>query len=137
MGRLIDFLIEQGAKVSAAPGGGLFAAVWWDDAKNLERLIRAGAKVDVVVGITPFLGAWLWKKFASAKVLAAHGADVNFQDRKGRTALHHSIERNYDPSLVRWLLKHGGSPDVRDRDGITPRVRAERKRNQRYRGLFR
>lgn len=131
-GKLIDFLLGEGAKVSAAPGGGLFAAAWWNDVKNLERLIRAGAEVDVVVGITPFMAAWLWKKFASAKVLAAHGADVNFQDRKGKTALHHGVERNYEPSLLRWLVAHGASPDIRDRDGITPRKRAERKRDQRF-----
>ena len=135
-GRLIDLLIDQGAQVSAAPGGGLFAAAWWDDVKNLERLIRAGAEVDVVVGITPFLAAWLWKKVASAKRLAAHGADVSFQDRKGRTALHHGVERNYDPSLLRWLLQAGASPDIHDRDGVSPRVRAGRKRDRRYRAVF-
>ena len=136
-GKLIDFLIEEGAKVSAAPGGGLFAAAWWDDLKNLERLIRAGARVDVVVGVTPFMAAWLWKKFASAKLLAAHGADLDFQDRKGKTALHHGVERNYDPSLLRWLLRQGASPDIRDRNGITPRARAERKRDKRFTKVLR
>jgi ankyrin repeat protein len=135
-GKLIDLLIDRGAKVSAAPGGGLFAAAWWDDVKNLERLIRAGAKVDVVVGITPFLAAWLWKKFACAKLLAAHGADVSFQDRKGKTALHHGVEQSYDPALLRWLLRSGASPDIHDRDGISPRARAQRKRDQRYRAVF-
>jgi ankyrin repeat protein len=90
---LVKVLIERGAKPSAAPGGGLFAAGWWDDVKNLDLLIDAGAQVDVVVGVTPFLASWCWKRFKAAKFLAVHGADVNYHDRKGRTALHFGVEK--------------------------------------------
>src|SRR5687767_6736168 len=31
---LSRFLIERGAQVASAPGGGLFAAGWWDDVEN-------------------------------------------------------------------------------------------------------
>jgi len=136
-GKLIDALLAAGAKASAAPGGGLFAAAWWDDVKHLDRLVKAGAKVDIVVGVTPFMAAWLWKKFASARRLAAHGADLNFQDRKGRTALHLGVERNYDPSQLRWLMQRGASPDIRDRNGIAARERAGRKRDRRFAAAFR
>jgi ankyrin repeat protein len=130
--RLVRFLIEHGASVANAPGGGLFAAAWWDDVDNLALLVGAGARVDVVVGVTPFLAAWHLQHFAAAKFLATHGADVNYQDRKGRTALHLGIEREYAPRLLRWLVQHGASPDVRDRHGITPRDRASRKRDKRF-----
>jgi len=130
--KLVAFLIAQGAKVNSAPGGGLFAAGWWDDVKNLDLLLRAGARIDVVVGITPFLASWCWRKFAAAKFLALRGADVNYQDTKGRTALHHGVEKEFDPALLRWLVKHGASPDVRDRDGVSPRLRASRKRDKRF-----
>src|SRR5262245_45722018 len=53
---LVRFLLERGAKPSAAPGGGLFAAGWWEDIKILDVLIEAGAQIDIVVGATPFLG---------------------------------------------------------------------------------
>ena len=130
--KLVAFLIAQGAKVNSAPGGGLFAAGWWDDVKSLDLLLRAGARIDVVVGITPFLASWCWRKFAAAKFLALRGADVNYQDTKGRTALHHGVEKEFDPALLRWLVKHGASPDVRDRDGVSPILKASRKRDQRF-----
>ena len=59
---LIKLLLKRGAKVQNAPGGGLFAAAWYDDVGSLDLLVKAGAKVDVIVGITPFLAAWTWKK---------------------------------------------------------------------------
>jgi ankyrin repeat protein len=129
---LVRFLIKKGAKVTSAPGGGLFAAGWWDDVENLEILLGHGARIDVVVGVTPFLASWLWRKVAAAKALARRGANVNYQDQKGKTALHHGVEREYDPALLRWLVDHGASPDIPDRDGISARLRASRKRDKRF-----
>ena len=129
---LVKLLLKRGAKVQSAPGGGLFAAGWWDDVENLELLIRAGAKIDIVVGITPFLAAWCWRKFQAAKVLALSGANVNYQDSKGRTALHHGVEKEFDPALLSWLVKHGASPDIEDRDGVSARLKASRKRDKKF-----
>jgi len=129
---LIKLLLKRGAKVNSAPGGGLFAASWYDDIQNLKLLVDAGAKLDIVVGITPFLAAWLWKKFGSAKFLARNGANVNFQDRKGKTALHHGVEKEFDPALLTWLVKHGALPDIPDREGVSPALRASRKRDKRF-----
>ena len=129
---LVRFLLEHGAKPSNAPGGALFAAGWWDDVASLKLLIGAGAPVDVVVGITPFLASWCWKRFSAAKAFALNGADVNYRDAKGRTALHHGIEKEFDPSLLAWLVKHGASPDVPDRQGVTARAKASRKRDKRF-----
>ena len=129
---LIKLLLKRGAKVNSAPGGGLFAAGWYDDVQNLKILVDAGAKIDIVVGITPFLAAWLWKKFRAAKYLALNGANVNYQDRKGKTALHHGVEKEYDPALLTWLVNQGASPDMKDRDGISPALRASRKRDKRF-----
>ncbi len=97
---LVKFLISQGAKARAAPGGGLFAAAWWGDTKILDLLIRAGSPVDVVVGVTPFLASWCWRQFDAAKLLAQRGANVNYQDRSGKTALHHGVEKGFDPALL-------------------------------------
>jgi uncharacterized protein len=129
---LVRLLIRRGAKPTAAPGGGLFAAGWWEDIENLEMLIRAGARIDIVVGVTPFLACWCWRRFEAAKFLALKGADVNYQDPKGKTALHHGVEKEFDPALLKWLVKHGASPDVKDRDGVSPRVKASRKRDKRF-----
>jgi ankyrin repeat protein len=103
--KLVKFLIQRGAKVENAPGGGLFAAAWYDDVKNLKLLLDQGAEIDVVVGITPFLAAWLWRKFDAAKYLAKRGANVNFRDKKGRDALYFARERKYSPELLAWIAK--------------------------------
>lgn len=129
---LVRFLLDRGAQVTSAPGGGLFAAGWWDDVANLKLLIGAGAQIDIVVGVTPFLASWCWKRFEAAKCLAQLGADVNVRDQKGWTALRHGVEKEYDPRLLTWLVKHGASLDVPDREGVTPRVKASRKRDKRF-----
>src|SRR6476620_8097389 len=130
---LIKLLLKRGAKVQNAPGGGLFAAAWYDDVSHLDPRLKAGAKVDVVVGMTPFLAAWTWKKFQAARFLARRGANVNFVDPKsGRTALHYGVEKEFDPAQLAWLVDLGASPDIKDRSGVSARERASRKRNQRW-----
>ena len=129
---LVKLLLKRGAKVNEAPGGGLFAAGWWDDVENLRLLVDSGARIDIVVGVTPFLASWCWKKFEAARFLALEGADVNYQDQKGRTALHHGVEKEFDPAQLAWLVGHGASPDIKDRDGVSARLRASRKRDQRW-----
>lgn len=130
--RLVEFLFERGADVRRAPGGALFAASWWQDLDVLDALLRAGANVDVVVGVTPFLAAWTTGRFDAAKRLAERGADVNYQDKKGRTALYHGVEKEFDPALLSWLVKHGASPDIRAADGLSARRKAARKRDKRF-----
>ena len=129
---LVRFLLQRGADVNAAPGGGLFAAGWWQDLDILDVLLEAGADLEVVVGVTPFLGCWAWQRFDAAKFLARKGADVNVQDVKGRTALHLGIEKEFEPSLLAWLVRHGASPDIADRDGVSARLKAARKRDRRF-----
>ncbi len=133
---LVKLLLRRGAKVARAPGGGLYAAGWWDDVPILRILIRAGAPIDEVVGVTPFLACWCWKKFAAAKFLAESGANVNYQDAKGKTALHHGVEKEFDPALLKWLVKHGASPDIEDHHGVSPRLKASRKRDKSFAAAF-
>jgi ankyrin repeat protein len=124
---LVKLLIKRGATPN-----GLYAAGWWEDLKILGDLISAGAPVDVMIGDTPFLACWSWRKFEAAKFLVQKGANVNYQDQKGKTALHLGVEKEFDPALLKWLVKHGASPDIEDRDGVTPRLKASRKRDKRY-----
>jgi ankyrin repeat protein len=130
---LVTRLIARGAQVSAAPGDGLFAAGWWQDLPILRVLLDAGARIELVVGVTPFLACWCWKRFDAAKWLAVNGADVNYQDDRGRTALHHGIEKDFDPALLAWLVKHGASADLLNGAGVSARAAASRKRDRRFR----
>jgi ankyrin repeat protein len=129
---LVKLLIKRGAQVRSAPGGGLYAAGWWDDVENLRLLVRAGARVDIAVGMTPFLACWYWRRFEAAKFLALNGANVNYRDPKGKTALHYGVEKEFDPALLKWLVKHGASPDIEDHDHVSARLKASRKRDKRY-----
>jgi len=130
---LIKLLLKRGAKVQNAPGGGLFAAAWYDDVGHLDLLVKAGAKVDVVAGMTPFLAAWTWKRFQAAKFLAKRGANVNVVDpESGRTALHYGVEKEFDPAQLTWLVGHGASADIKDKRGVSARDRASRKRDTRW-----
>ena len=129
---LVRFLLRRGADVHNAPGGGLFAATWWQDLDILDVLLDAGADKEVVVGVTPFLASWASGRFDAAKHLAKRGADVNVQDPKGRTALHIGIDKDFDPRLLTWLVDHGASPDMEDHDGVSARLKASRKRDQRF-----
>ena len=87
----------------------------------LKLLIDAGADKEVVVGVTPFLACWGWKRFKAAKAFALKGANVNVQDKRGRTALHIGIEKEFEPAFLKWLVQHGASPDIPDREGVTAR----------------
>ena len=124
---LVKLLIKRGGTPN-----GLYAAGWWEDLEMLDVLIRSGAPIDVVGGETPFLACWEWRKFKAAKFLARKGADVNFQDAKGKTALHHGVQKEFDPSLLKWLVRHGASPDIKDSEGVSARIRASRKRDKRF-----
>jgi hypothetical protein len=55
------------------------------------------APIDIVVGVTPFLASWCWKR---PDALATKGVDVNYRDRKGKTALHYGVDRS--TPRVRW-----------------------------------
>jgi len=125
---LVKLLIKRGGTPN-----GLYAAGWWEDLEILDLLLRFGEPIDVVVGAeTPFLACWEWRKFEAAKFLARKGADVNFQDAKGKTALHHGVQKEFDPSLLKWLVRHGASPDIKDSEGVSARTRASRKRDKRF-----
>jgi len=130
---VVKLLIKRGAKPQRAPGGALFAAGWWEDLKILEVLLGHGAQIDIGVGGTPFMACWFWRRFEAAKFLAVKGANVNFQDpRNGKTALLYGVEKQYEPALLKWLVKHGASPDIKDKSGVTARLKASRKRDKRY-----
>jgi ankyrin repeat protein len=124
---LVRFLLQKGAKPT-----GLYAAGWWQDLKILNMLIDAGANMEEVAGVTPFLACWGWQRFDAAKALALKGADVNVQDARGRTALYIGVEKEYGPALLEWLVKHGASPDIANREGISAREKASRKRDKRF-----
>ena len=52
-------------------------------------------------------------------ILCCLGADVNFKDNKGQTALYYAVSAGAD-ALVRLLLGYRSDTDVVNNDGLTP-----------------
>jgi ankyrin repeat protein len=98
-------------------------------------LVRAGAIVDARGSETPFLFAVKWSRFESAKALLDVGANVNFQDRRGKTALHYLLKKRSEPKHVRMLLEYGARLNLPDEDGITAGSMLSRMRAPEYRKL--
>jgi len=125
---LVELLVRRGARPL-----GLFAAGWHEDLKIVQLLIDLGAVVDErVEDETPFLHCWKNRRLRSARVLLHSGANVNAKDSSGKTALHYGVKKGFEPSTLRALVRSGASPDIEDRDGVSPRLLASRKRDKRF-----
>jgi ankyrin repeat protein len=127
---LARWLLRRGS----SPEHALWAAAFAEDLPAIDLLVRSGARLDPVTeDETPFLGAIKWSRFAGAERLLKHGADVNFQNSKGLTALHLVLKKSSDRRHVEMLLRHGADPTLRSRDGTAP---LDLVRNRRDKSLF-
>ncbi len=137
---LARFFIDQGA----APGG-LFAAAWWGNWEILEDLVKHGENINLFVGATPLhMAVAVLQRGTEGKPALARrrvktveeffrlGADPNIPDQRGDTMLHLALDRGFDVSVFKLLLRRGANPDIPGRDGRTVRDIASRKRDKRY-----
>jgi ankyrin repeat protein len=123
------FLLQRGAK----PEHCLWAAAFRDNVEAIDLLLKHGATIDPVAeDETPFLIAVKTSHFAAAERLLRHGADVNFQDSKGRTALHYALRKDSPPKHVEMLMRHGADPTLRAKDGKSPLDLVARRRDKTY-----
>lgn len=87
---LTKYLLKRGA----SPEHSLWAAAHRNNFAAIELLVEHGARIDAVAeDETPFLGAAKSGHFAAAELLLRLGADANFQDSRGMTALHHMLNQ--------------------------------------------
>ncbi|HEY7653905.1 MAG TPA: ankyrin repeat domain-containing protein [Methylomirabilota bacterium] len=120
-------------KKGSTPEYTLWAAAFADDVEAIDLLIASGASVDPVTeDETPFLGAIKWSRFAGAERLLRHGANVNFQNSKGMTALHLLLKKNSDRKYVEMLVRYGANPRLKNREGKSPLDMVERRRDRTY-----
>jgi uncharacterized protein len=114
---LAKFLLKKGS----TPGYCLWSAGFHDDVVAIDLLIKTGARVDPVTeDETPFLGAIKWSHFAAAERLLRHGANVNFPDSKGMTALHFLLKKNSERKHIEMLRRHGADPTLENAEGKSP-----------------
>jgi ankyrin repeat protein len=124
-------------KHGSTPENCLWAAAFAEDLQAIDLLVRSGAQLDPVAeDETPFLGAIKWSRFVGAERLLRHGANVNFQNSKGLTALHLVLKKNSDRRHVDMLLGHGADPTLRSRDGRSPLDLVRNRRDKTYLNLL-
>ena len=66
-----------------------------------------------------FIGAAISNNLDRVDALLQSGFEVNFQDSKGESPLHHCAEIG-NKSFVNYLLKHKAKVDICDSKGFTP-----------------
>ncbi len=122
---LARHLLKRGSD----PNHCLWAAAYHDDVASIRLLVGAGADVDPVAeDETPFLHAVKTSHFRAAEALLELGANVDFQDSHGRTALHYMLRKASDERHFRMVARHGARGDLPDRDGATAAEALSRKR---------
>jgi ankyrin repeat protein len=120
-------------KHGSTPENCLWAAAFADNVEAIDLLVRSGASLDPVTeDETPFLGAVKWSRFAGAERLLRHGANVNFQNREGVTALHLVLKKDSAPEHVLMLLRYGADPTIKSRDGKSPLDLVANRRDKTY-----
>ena len=134
-------LAEHLLKLGSNPNYCLWAAAWNRDIPAIRLLVRYGADVndsagdDLPENESPFLFAIKWSHFDSAEELLKLGADVNYQDRKGMTALHYMLKKGSDPKHIAMVVRHGARGDIPDKKGVTAIDLLRRKRDPGLRKL--
>jgi uncharacterized protein len=129
---LARFLLERGS----TPEYCLWAAGYNDDVPAIRLLVEHGASLDPVAeGHTPFLSAVQNSHFRAADALATLGANVDYQDADGMTALHYMLKKSSAEEHFRMLLRHGARGDLPDRAGKTAAEMMARKRTPGFRRM--
>ena len=129
---LATYLLGRGAD----PNHCLWAAAFRDDVATIELLAGAGAGIDPVTeDETPFLHAIKTSHFRAANALLDLGADVDFQDQPGMTALHYMLKKRSDERHFRMIANYGARGDLPNRDGVTAKEIMMRKRGAAFREM--
>ncbi len=112
------------------PNHCLWAAAFRDDLAAIDLLLDHGADIEAVAeGETPFLGAVKVSHFDSAQKLLERGANPNFKDKKGMTALHYMLKKGSDKSHLPMVIRHGARGDIANAKGETAAQLLARKRD--------
>ncbi|MEZ0223521.1 MAG: ankyrin repeat domain-containing protein [Alphaproteobacteria bacterium] len=124
-------LIAHGADPNIPNADGqqtpLFAAVVNNAPEVVDKLIKAGAQVDVLDEdrLVSLWYAVLGKQHKNAALLLAHKADPNIRNGADeRTPLYAAV-LNKDVEMVNRLVEAGARIEVKDKDGVTLRSVAE------------
>ena len=123
---LARYLLASGS----TPEHCLWAAVYREDLDMIALLVDAGARLEAVAEEeTPLLHAVRYSRFRGAQALLEAGADPDFRDLRGMTALHYMLKKSSDIRHFRTFAAYGASGDIRGPDGRTATEILSRKRD--------
>lgn len=99
------------------PNDTIFMPLLMHDERTLAHLLPNFNKTELNSGLAiPVLG----NRCEQARELIAHGADVNYVDSFGMTALHYAASIDYGGTeMVELLLKSGADTKMRTKEGFT------------------
>lgn len=117
--QVVALLLSEGAKINVENAFGrtaLTAAIWRDQQKVVEFLVKKGAQINFrsngqFVSI-PIIVAALNNRLEIAKTLIAQGADVNLHEVGGMSALGEAV-RGGHTKMAALLLDHGADPNIK------------------------
>jgi hypothetical protein len=104
------------------PAVDIHTTVLTDNPEALKQHIAAGTNLnekDPYGGSSPLITASLFDKPEMAKLLIDAGADINFQNNDGATALH-TATFFCRPEIVKMLLDKGADKTIKNKYGATP-----------------
>jgi len=130
--KLTEFLLKKGAD----PNHSLWAAAFRNNLAAIRLLVRHGADLEALAeNETPFLGAVKCSKFGPAEELLRLGANPDFRDKHGMTALHYMLKKGSDTKHIAMVVAHGAKGNIPDAQGKTAIDILSRKRDPAARRL--
>lgn len=130
-------LAEHLLGLGANPNFCLFGAAWNHDRAAIRLLLAHGADIEegAAIGETPLLGAVSWSRFGPTEELLIGGADPDYRNAKGVTALHLMLKKGSAPEHFTMFVRHGARGDIPGPDGRTAIEILRRKKDPAWRAL--
>jgi ankyrin repeat protein len=131
--KIYKYLLDQGAN----PENCMYAIAWYDDIKAAALFKKHGANIEGNNNMdSPFFAAYNWKRYNVTKWFLENGADVDFADSKGNTALFYAVKRKLKNEQIELLLRFGADVDKKNNEGVSPKGLAEANRQKKILGMF-